>query len=144
MRSLYDRYGHQQRFIVDGVFAGILAILFLSMHTSLYTLQNEVLILFLAGYTSLGLGVLTFYLLASMNFRIASLAHIGVFPFLNLFTTFSKWLPIIIPRATIQAEGLSVGLLAYIMTAIIYLIVQLLIHINEPQPERLRQFRKIS
>ncbi len=142
MKSLFDRFGLRQRFVVDAVFAAVMAILFLTMYSNLQTVQDEVIILFVSSYACLGLGALVFYLVAGMNFRAASLAHVGTFPFLNIFVLFSKWLPIAITKVQGEEEALSIGLLAYVLISMIYLVSQLLLHLNEP--ERVRQFRGVT
>ena len=144
MNSLFDRFGLRQRFVVDAVFAAVMAILFLTMYSNLQTVQDEVIVLFVSSYACLGLGVLVFYLVAGMNFRAASLAHVGTFPLLNIFVLFSKWLPIAITKVQGEEEALSIGLLAYVLISIIYLVSQLLLHLNEPEPERMRQFRRVA
>ena len=142
MNSLFDRFGLRQRFVVDAVFAAVMAILFLTMYSNLQTVQDEVIVLFVSSYACLGLGVLVFYLMAGMNFRAASLAHVGTFPVLNIFVLFSKWLPITITKVQGDEAALSIGLLAYVLISMIYLVSQLLLHLNEP--ERVRQFRGVA
>ena len=58
MNSLFDRFGLRQRFVVDAVFAAVMAILFLTMYSNLQTVQDEVIVLFVSSYACLGLGVL--------------------------------------------------------------------------------------
>ncbi len=144
MSTLLEKIGPRRRFVVDAAFVVVMAILFSVMYSNLQVIQEEILVLFVASYAILGLGIVLYYLLSGMNTRVASLAHVGTFPLLSIFVLFGKWMPEAIAKVQGQEEALSIGLLVYVLMLIVYLIAQLLLHQNEPEPERVRQFRSVA
>lgn len=144
MAAIFERFGPKRRFVIDATFAVALGILFWAMYPNLQTIQREVGVLFVASYILLGLGALIFYLVAGMNYRVASLAHVGTFPFLSIFYLFGKWMPDVITKVQGEEEALSLGILAYVLILVVFLVSQLLLHLSEPEPERVRQFKRVA
>ncbi len=131
-----------RRWIMDVVFAMILVIWFATLYYGLpHGIRPEVSTLFSASYVFLGIGVLAFYLLSGMNYRLASLVHVGSLPFLGILYLFVRWMPDAIQEVGGIEEEFCLGILAYVLVLIFFLIVQLSVHLSEPESERARQFR---
>ncbi|MCD6248152.1 MAG: hypothetical protein J7J17_01690 [Hadesarchaea archaeon] len=93
--------------------------------------QREIEILFIASYALLGLGVLIYYLLAEMNFHVASLAHVGIFPIVGLFYLFGRWMPnVIVALEPGDEVKFSLILLLYVLTLTSFLVSQFFIHLR--------------
>lgn len=128
-------------FATDLIFAILLGLLYLSLHFKLPGIKEEVNKLFLAAYLLLGLGILILYLASEMNPRLASIIHIGLFPFSNLIFLFVKWFPNVIPQIE-KTETFSLGILAYVFLLIAYFNIQIFIHRKEPK--KTRKFKSIT
>jgi hypothetical protein len=142
---MFGRKGFGRRWVTDAIFAVILAIWFVALYFNIpQRIRPEVGTLFVASYILLGTGALSFYLLSNMNYRLASLVHMGILPFVGVFYLFGRWMPDVIPRvAGIEGE-FSLAVLPYVLVLFAFLIVQLLLHLSEPEPERVRRFKRLG
>jgi len=138
--AILRKFGPKRRLAMDAVFAIALAILFWAMYSNLQTIRPEVG----ASYALLGLGALIFYLVAGMNYRFASLTHVGTFPFLSIFYLFGKWMPDAITKLQGEEVAFSLGILVHVLILVAFLVSHLLLHLNEPEPERVRQFKRVA
>jgi len=128
---MFDIPKLNRRITVDVIFVAILTLLFWITRSSMQAVQREIEILFIASYALLGLGVLIYYLLAEMNFHVASLAHVGIFPIVGLFYLFGRWMPnVIVALEPGDEVKFSLILLLYVLTLTSFLVSQFFIHLR--------------
>ncbi len=141
---MFGREGFGRRWVTDAIFAVILAAWLGVLYFNLQEIRPEVGTLFAASYILLGIGALVFYLLSGMNYRLASLVHVGTLPFVGIFYLFGRWMPDVIPEVEGIEGEFSLAVLLYVLVLIAFLIVQLVMHLSEPEPERVRQFKRLA
>ncbi|MEA1904307.1 MAG: hypothetical protein U9M97_00270 [Candidatus Hadarchaeota archaeon] len=142
---MFGREGFGRRWITDAIFAVILAIWFVALYFNFsQRIRPEVGALFAASYVLIGTGDLVFYLLSGMNYRLASLVHAGTLPFVGIFYLFGRWMPDVIPKVGGIEVEFSLGILVYVLVLIAFLVVQLVLHLSEPEPERMKQFKRLA
>lgn len=133
----------KRRFAADLAFAVVLGLFYWSFRWKLPNIGPEVDKLFLAAYIFLGVGILILYLASDMNPKLASIVHVGLFPFLNLAFLFVKWMPDAVSSVG-EVRTLSLGMLVYVLMLMAYFNIQLLVHRKEPEPEEIRKFRSVG
>lgn len=121
---MLERLRPKRGLAIDLVFAAVLTVLYIGFSSKLGRIQSDVNILFLASYLFLFLGVLLLLMISEMNPTLATVIHIGAFPFLSLIFLFAKWLPAVMPKLDGMELSLSLGLLAYVLALIASLFVQ--------------------